>query len=102
MTSCRSPSTARRWRRFWRSGVSAGSREPNLSSTPSLSWPFFDPSHVEIAREARAWAQQNLHEHEDQSRAATDAACRELVAALGKAGFTRHCVPQAYGGTSVD
>ena len=74
----------------------------DIDASGSLSWPFFDPSHVRIAREARAWARQNLREHADGSRAATDAACRELVAALGKAGFTRHCVPQAYGGTAVD
>lgn len=67
-----------------------------------LSWPFFDAAHAELAHEARVWAQQNVREHDDESRAATDAATRQLVAALGKAGFTRHCVPQAYGGTSVD
>ena len=67
-----------------------------------LAWPFFDPSHAELAREARAWAQQNVREHDDESRAATDTACRDLVAALGKAGLTRHCVPLAFGGTSVD
>jgi len=68
----------------------------------AIAWPFFDASHAELAREARAWAQQNVHEHDDESRDATDAACRELVAALGKAGFTRYCVPRAYGGTSTD
>ncbi len=71
--------------------------------TPAvLAWPFFGPSHAELARNARAWAQQNVREHDDESRVATDAACRALVAALGNAGFTRHCVPQAFGGTSVD
>ena len=74
----------------------------DIDASGSLSWPFFDPSHVRIAREARAWARQNLREHADATQAATDAACRALVAALGKAGFTRHCVPQAYGGTAVD
>ena len=68
----------------------------------ALAWPFFDPCHAELARAARAWAQQNVREHDDESRTATDAACRELVATLGSSGFTRYCVPQAYGGTSID
>lgn len=75
---------------------------PAACTNEALTWPFFDPSHAELAREARAWACQNVREHHDESRAATDAACRELVAALGHAGFTRYCIPQAYGGTSVD
>jgi acyl-CoA dehydrogenase len=71
-------------------------------TSAALAWPFFDASHAELAREARAWAQQNVQEHDYESQAAIDAACRELVAALGRAGFTRYCVPQAYGGTSID
>jgi acyl-CoA dehydrogenase len=67
-----------------------------------LAWPFFDDSHRALAPEVRAWAERSLHEHEDESRDAIDAACRQLVAALGDAGFTRRCVPRAYGGTSDD
>jgi alkylation response protein AidB-like acyl-CoA dehydrogenase len=67
-----------------------------------LDWPFFEDTHRELAPAVRAWAQQHLHEDHDESREAVDAACRGLVAALGKAGFTRRCVPRAYGGTSID
>lgn len=71
-------------------------------TTAALPWPFFAASHVELAREARAWVRQNVRGHEDESQTATDAACREWVAALGRAGLTKHCVPQAYGGTCAD
>ncbi|MGH8177495.1 MAG: acyl-CoA dehydrogenase family protein, partial [Steroidobacter sp.] len=67
-----------------------------------LAWPFFDDSHRALAPEVRAWAERSLHDHDDESRDAIDTACRQLVAALGDAGFTRHCVPRAYGGTSDD
>jgi acyl-CoA dehydrogenase len=67
-----------------------------------LAWPFFDDAHREFAPSVREWAEQHLHDEHDESRDAVDAACRRLVAALGKAGFTRRCVPQAYGGTSRD
>ena len=67
-----------------------------------LAWPFFDDSHRALAPEVRAWAERSLHDHHDESREAVDQACRRLVADLGAAGFTRRCVPRAYGGTSED
>ena len=67
-----------------------------------LAWPFFDDTHRSLAPAIRSWAERSLHGPHDESREGTDAACRELVAALGDAGFTRHCVPRAYGGTSED
>jgi alkylation response protein AidB-like acyl-CoA dehydrogenase len=67
-----------------------------------LTWPFFDDIHRNLAPAIRSWAEQSLHGEHDESREATDEACRELVAVLGSAGFTRHCVPRAYGGTSDD
>jgi acyl-CoA dehydrogenase len=68
-----------------------------------LDWPFFDDTHRELAPAVRAWAQKHLeHKDHDESREAIDAACRRLVAALGQAGFTRRCVPRAYGGTAID
>jgi acyl-CoA dehydrogenase len=48
-----------------------------------LSWPFFDDRHREHAERLEAWCNRNLPvDHHD-----IDAACRELVAALGKAGW---------------
>lgn len=67
-----------------------------------LTWPFFEDTHRDLAPRVRTWAEQHLHEDHDESRDAVDAACRNLVAALGHAGYIRLCVPLAYGGTSRD
>lgn len=52
-----------------------------------LSWPFFEAEHAEMARKLDDWAASELGgiDHGD-----TDAACRALVAALGKAGWLNH------------
>jgi acyl-CoA dehydrogenase len=52
-----------------------------------LSWPFFDKTHGDLARDLDAWAYEALAgiDHSD-----TDAACRSLVAALGEAGWAQH------------
>jgi acyl-CoA dehydrogenase len=52
-------------------------------------WPFFEPRHARLAREADAWARENI-KHLDHSHA--DNACRRLVQDLGCAGFLHHCV----------
>ncbi|WP_430389122.1 acyl-CoA dehydrogenase family protein [Blastomonas fulva] len=60
-----------------------------------LDWPFLDDSHRSLGMELDAWCAANLsddHPHD------IDAACRDLVAALGAAGWLRYCVPAAYGG----
>jgi acyl-CoA dehydrogenase len=67
-----------------------------------LAWPFFDDSHRALAPEVRSWAERSLLGHHDESHDAIDTTCRRLVAALGDAGFTRRCVPRAYGGASDD
>jgi len=66
-----------------------------VSDKTYLDWPFFEPAHKRFAGELDAWAAKNLAavDHHD-----ADAACRGLVAALGKAGFLKYCVPAAYGG----
>ena len=59
-----------------------------------LSWPFFAPRHAELAAQVNTFALGLGHiDHVN-----VDQACRSLVAALGNAGLTRHCVPAAYGG----
>ena len=52
-----------------------------------LSWPFFEDRHRELARELDRWADQTLG-HID--HADVDGACRNLVAAMGEAGWAQH------------
>jgi acyl-CoA dehydrogenase len=72
-----------------------------VSDRTYLDWPFFDDAHRALARELDAWAAERLgpengnagHDHVD-----TDAACHNLVALLGEAGWLEYCVPKAWGG----
>ena len=52
-----------------------------------LDWPFFEPRHRALALDLDAWATENLT-HVD--HADTDAACRQLVALLGRDGWLTH------------
>ena len=55
-------------------------------------WPFFEKKHLDLAREAEAWAKENLgHAHGEDA----DAICKRLVQDLGCAGYLRHCVTEA-------
>ncbi len=57
-----------------------------MSDRSFLDWPFFEPRHRDLAAEVEAWAVAHLPvDHGD-----VDAACRGLVAALGRAGLLRH------------
>ena len=66
-------------------------------------WPFFHPHHAEEARQMGIFAASlpkrlsDAHLH-GESRETVDAACRFIVAELGKAGLLKACVPAAYGG----
>src|SRR6184192_1169225 len=54
-------------------------------------WPFFEPRHAKLAREADAWAAQNLaYVHGEDA----DAICKRLVQDLGCAGLLQHCVSE--------
>ncbi len=53
------------------------------------SWPFFEPRHAELARQAEDWARGNLAYANGED---ADAICKRLVQDLGCAGFLRHCV----------
>jgi acyl-CoA dehydrogenase len=59
--------------------------------------PFFDSDHVELRQRARAWVETNLIGGSGAETDIEDEA-RGLVKQLGKAGFTRYAVAQAYGG----
>ena len=59
-------------------------------------WPFFEPRHAALAREADAWAAKHLeYAHGEDA----DAICKRLVRDLGAAGYLRHCAP---GGSDFD
>jgi len=55
-------------------------------------WPFFEPAHAKLARDAEAWATGNLgHTHGSDA----DAICRRLVQDLGCAGYLRYCAAES-------
>jgi acyl-CoA dehydrogenase len=62
-----------------------------------LAWPFFDEAHGRFGRDLAAWADQVEH-HVDHKN--VDQSCRDLVRALGEAGWLKAIVPAAYGGLS--
>jgi len=63
-----------------------------------LDWPFFDDSHRALVAELDGFVGSGGLGAIDHS--AVDAACKQLVKALGDAGILRHCVAKAYGGVS--
>jgi alkylation response protein AidB-like acyl-CoA dehydrogenase len=72
------------------------------SHAERLHWPFFTDEHRRLAAEAEAWADANLQGAHPEARADVDARCRSLVAALGKAGFLKHCLRAADGGPAAE
>ncbi|MDO9597930.1 MAG: acyl-CoA dehydrogenase family protein [Azoarcus sp.] len=64
-----------------------------------LDLPFYGPEHRQLSDAIFDWASSAMPaiDHHD-----TDNACRQLVAALGKAGFLRYAVPAAYGGALAE
>ncbi|MDC6167524.1 acyl-CoA dehydrogenase family protein [Paucibacter sp. XJ19-41] len=55
-----------------------------------LAWPFFDDKHRALARELDAWCATHLdHAHGEDD---VDAQCKQLVKALGAAGWLNHAV----------
>jgi acyl-CoA dehydrogenase len=73
-----------------------------------LDWPFFSQTHRELADRLSTWAAERFAGSPPaEDRASADAACRQLVRDLGRAGWTRHCVPDeavrgAAGGLQTD
>ncbi|MCB5363520.1 acyl-CoA dehydrogenase family protein [Pusillimonas sp. CC-YST705] len=70
-----------------------------MSDKTWLEWPFFDERHTPLAQELDKWCEATLADidHHD-----TDEACRQLVRAMGKAGWLKVAVPSgpdgAWGG----
>jgi alkylation response protein AidB-like acyl-CoA dehydrogenase len=59
-----------------------------MSDKSYLDWPFFDDAHRRLERELEDWAAKNISGHHGD----VDAACRDLVARLGAAGWLRYAV----------
>jgi acyl-CoA dehydrogenase len=60
-----------------------------------LDWPFFSDSHRQLARDLSDWATARfVRGPAAEDRQSVDDACRQLVRDLGRAGWTRYCVPQ--------
>ncbi|WP_099865722.1 acyl-CoA dehydrogenase family protein [Pararhizobium haloflavum] len=63
-----------------------------------LEWPFFEDRHRALAGQLEEWCKTHLPvDHSD-----VDAACRDLVMALGKAGFLSHSAIEPDGGGPLD
>lgn len=67
-----------------------------MADASFLGWPFFDDAHRRLRADIAAFAGAEVpglvdHDHVDQS-------CRDLVRALGDAGFLRHAVVAPHGG----
>jgi acyl-CoA dehydrogenase len=60
-----------------------------------LQWPFFAAAHRRLQSDLRAWRDEQLQLHDESD---PSAACLDYVAQLGRAGWLRYAVPQAYGG----
>ena len=55
-------------------------------------WPFFEPKHEKLGREAEAWSRENLaHAHGDDA----DAVCKRLVQDLGCAGYLSYSASES-------
>ena len=63
-----------------------------------LEWPFFQPSHRDLARAIQQWSRTELWNETEPDD--VDSACRSLVRQLGEAGWLRYAVPATYGGVS--
>ncbi|MDQ7019705.1 MAG: acyl-CoA dehydrogenase family protein [Robiginitomaculum sp.] len=71
-----------------------------MSDQSFLDWPFFEDHHRVLAQELDVWAGRELPAIVDTKKAHEDVdqTCRALVAALGKGGWLRYCVPAEFGG----
>ena len=60
-----------------------------MADTSYLKWPFFEARHAEMAKALDAWSAEHVaHVHSGD----TDGDCRQLVKALGNAGWLSHAV----------
>jgi acyl-CoA dehydrogenase len=63
-----------------------------MPDTSFLTWPFFEETHREIARDLDAWCEREIAPLEGQEDRDLDGTCREIVRRLGAGGWLRHAV----------
>lgn len=63
-----------------------------------LQWPFFEDHHRALAVELENWAKAKIAPLEAAGEEDVDAACKEILQRLGRAGWLEYVVPKAYGG----
>ena len=67
-----------------------------MADTSYLKWPFFESHHAQLAQDLDAWATQNIAQDHSPD---VDAQCKQLVKALGQAGWLKYAVAGAeFGG----
>ncbi len=72
-----------------------------MAAAAYLHWPFFGPEHAKLAADVASWAAAACAQPSLQDdREALDTRCRELVRALGKAGWTAYSVAGKHGRTA--
>src|SRR5512146_1557010 len=92
-SSCRTATSAAPTRHSSRS-ASRSSRvtEAAMDRFAHYAWPFFEPKHEQLGREAESWARDNLtHAHGDDA----DAVCKRLVQDLGGAGYLSYSASES-------
>ncbi|GAA3994582.1 acyl-CoA dehydrogenase family protein [Deinococcus rubellus] len=79
--------------------ASSGPLATSRSALTYLDWPFFEPTHRELAVQLRGWAAEHLSHvsHDD-----PDQTCRQLVKQLGEAGWLRYSVGGTAYGAALD
>jgi alkylation response protein AidB-like acyl-CoA dehydrogenase len=63
-----------------------------MADTSFLSWPFFEGSHRELARDLASWCAREIEPLEGKEDEDLDGTCREIVRRLGADGWLRHAV----------
>lgn len=69
-----------------------------MPSARDTALPFFDDTHRALASQLASWLAAHPPHPHGESREDTDAACRQWVADLGRAGWLRYAVPAGFGG----
>jgi acyl-CoA dehydrogenase len=69
-----------------------------MSDKSFLAWPFFDQSHRDLSQGVSQWTKDAFGSNGFGEHSDIDTDCRDILRQMGTLGWTRYCVPQAYGG----